>query len=109
MQGTRLQKVQSRVGTYLSTALLGPWRRRCVGLISLLFGYFLGSNITVYFLEKFGQRPLVVLIMVIIIEVLIRLRSRIKRSPWPLYMLTLDNVRIGTVYSVVLEAFKLGS
>ena len=109
MQKTRLNLTSREIVQYFSNSLLGPWKRRCVGLISLLFGYFMGAILTVYFLEKFGQRPLVVLIMVIIIEVLIRLRSRIKRSPWPLYMLTLDNVRIGTVYSVVLEAFKLGS
>ena len=78
-------------------------------MISLLFGYFVGSNLTVYFLERTGQRPLVVFSMVLIVEILIRLRSRVKRFPWPLYMLALDNMRIGAVYSVVLEAFKLGS
>ncbi|WP_320668449.1 DUF565 domain-containing protein [Prochlorococcus sp. MIT 1307] len=72
-------------------------------------GYYLGSHITVYFLEEYGQRPLVVLIMIILIEALIRVRSRIKRTPWPIFWLALDNIRVGTIYSVVLEAFKLGS
>ena len=109
MQQTRLNNFLNRLGIYLSTSFLGPWRRRCIGLISLLFGYYLGSNLTVYFLQEVGQRPLVVLVMFILIELLIRIRSRVNKFPWPLHWLAIDNLRIGTVYSVVLEAFKLGS
>ena len=47
--------------------------------------------------------------MVVVLEVLVRLRSRVRIEPWPLGWLALDNLRIGTVYAVVFEAFKLGS
>jgi hypothetical protein len=47
--------------------------------------------------------------MVIVIELLIRGRSYVKQEPWPLSWLALDNIRIGAVFSVVFEAFKLGS
>ncbi len=109
MQDTKLYNFLKQISLYLSTSLIGPWRRRCIGLISLLIGFYLGSNLTVYFLQEVKQRPIVVLVMLIIIEVLIRLRSRVKNSEWPLYWLAIDNIRIGTVYSLVLEAFKLGS
>ena len=109
MQETNFLNYLRTLGEYLSTSLLGPWRRRCVGIISLLIGYYLGSNLTVYFLEKVGQRPVVVLIMVLLVELLIRLRTRVNRKPWPIYWLAIDNIRIGSVYSVVLDAFKLGS
>jgi hypothetical protein len=33
----------------------------------------------------------------------------VRSDPWPLPWLALDNLRIGTIYAVVLEAFKLGS
>ena len=47
--------------------------------------------------------------MVIILELIVRLRSRVRSGPWPISWLAIDNLRIGTVYAVVLEAFKLGS
>ncbi len=109
MQKTRLNYFQKQVEAYISTSLIGPWKRRSLGLISLLLGYYMGSNITVYFLQKVGQRPIVVLCMVLIIELFIRLRTFVRRNPWPLHWLVIDNIRIGSIYSVVLEAFKLGS
>ena len=35
---TRYDRLQRRVGAHLSQALVGPWRRRSVGLLALLFG-----------------------------------------------------------------------
>lgn len=109
LQETNFQNYLASVVKYLSTSLVGPWRRRSFGIISLLLGYYLGSNLTVYFLQEIGQRPFVVFVMVLLVELLIRLRNRVNNNPWPLYWLAIDNIRIGAVYSVVLEAFKLGS
>ena len=109
MQQTRLNKFFERLGTYLFRSFLGPWKRRSIAIISLLIGYFLGSNLTAYFLQRVGQRPLVVLCMLLMIEISVRLRTNVNKNPWPLYWLSIDNVRIGSVYAVVLEAFKLGS
>ncbi|MBL6801077.1 MAG: DUF565 domain-containing protein [Synechococcus sp. BS307-5m-G37] len=107
---TRYDRLQRRVGAHLSQALVGPWRRRSVGLLALLFGFIVGSNVTMYWFQKSGQeRPIAVLMMVAVLEVLVRLRSRVRMEPWPLGWLALDNLRIGTVYAVVFEAFKLGS
>ena len=109
LQETRLDKLQRKISNFFADALVGPWKRRSLGLISLLLGFYIGSNLTVYYLQKIGQRPIVVLFMVIIIEVLVRFRTTVKNANWPLHWLVLDNLRIGAVYAVVLEAFKLGS
>ena len=109
MQNTRFTNFTDQIGAYFSRSLSGRWNRRSLGLISILLGYYLGSNVTVYFLQKIGQRPIVVLAMVIIIEILVRLRTYVSRNPWPLHWLMIDNLRIGAIYSVCLEAFKLGS
>ncbi len=107
---TRFDRLQRRVGAHLSQALIGPWRRRSVGLLSLLFGFIVGSNVTMYWFQKSGQqRPFAVFVMVLVLEILVRLRSRVRINQWPLGWLALDNFRIGTVYAVVFEAFKLGS
>ena len=108
-QNTRLNIFQRNASNFFNRSLIGPWKRRSVGLISLLLGFYLGSNITVYYLEKTGQRPLVVICLVAIIELAIRLRVYIKTDPAPYHWLAIDNLRIGIIYAVVLEAFKLGS
>jgi hypothetical protein len=56
-----------------------------------------------------GGRPLAVLILVVIVEVVVRLRGRLVKADPPLAWLLVDNVRLGLIYSVVVEAFKLGS
>ena len=110
VQITRYEQLQRRVGVHMAQALVGPWRRRSVGVLALLFGFIIGSNVTMLWFQRTGDnRPFAVLGMVVILEVLVRLRSNVKQEPWPLSWLALDNLRIGTVYAVVLEAFKLGS
>ena len=105
----RYEQFQGRIGVQLTRALTGSWRRRSLGILSLLLGFLVGSNFTMYWFQRVGQRPLVVLVMVIVIELLVRARTVGKREPWPLGWLAIDNIRIGTVFSVVFEAFKLGS
>lgn len=107
---TRYEQFQRRIGVQLSRALTGSWRRRSLGVLSLLFGFLLGSNFTMYWYQKMdGQRPFVVLSMVIVVELLVRARTYVKREPWPIGWLAIDNIRIGAVFSVVFEGFKLGS
>lgn len=110
LQTTRFEQLQRRIGLHMNQALVGPWRRRSVGVLALLFGFIIGSNVTMVWFQRSGQnRPAAVLVMVIIIEVIVRLRSKVRSGPWPISWLALDNLRIGTIYAVVLEAFKLGS
>jgi len=87
----------------------GSWRRRSLGLISLLTGFYIGSNITAYLLARSGQRIFIAILMVALVECVVRIRTRVNNTPWPLYLVCIDNLRVGTVYAVVLEAFKLGS
>jgi hypothetical protein len=50
-----------------------------------------------------------VLIWLLVIEAVVRLRSRLVEDDPSLAWIVADNLRIGLVYAVVLEAFKLGS
>ena len=109
LQNTRLNSWQNQIGSFFATSLQGTWRKRSFGLISLLFGFYLGSNITSYYIDRTGQRPLIAVVILLLYEVLVRLRSLGNRKGVPLYLLSIDNIRIGSIYAVVLEAFKLGS
>ncbi len=108
-QNTRLEAVLRSLNRQLQGAWPGPWWRRALLVLALLFGMYLGNNITSFWLARFTVRPAVVLAIVLILEVVVRLRSRWVRDPAPLAWAVGDNLRIGLVYAVVFEAFKVGS
>ncbi len=90
--------------------LRGNWRHRSAVLLALLVGYYLGGNLSSLLLVKLpGGRPLAVLSLVLALELLVRLRGRWLRAEPGLGWLVADNLRIGFVYAIVLEAFKVGS
>ena len=78
-------------------------------VLALLLGFYAGENITALWLERVGQRPVVVLLLVVLLELVVRLRTRLVGERPGLGWILIDNLRLGVVYAVVLEAFKLGS
>ena len=108
-QKTTLNKLITKTTDNLGFSLLGPWKYRSIGLISILMGFYLGSNLTVYALSKIELRPLVVMLMVLIVEIAIRTRDKIGGDKRLTLLVIVDNLRLGCVYAIVLEAFKLGS
>ncbi len=108
IQATRFDRLQRRVATGLAGGFRGSWRRRSLGLLALLLGLYAGNNLTAYWLQKLG-RPTVVLITVLLVELVVRLRGRLVKGQPALGWVMLDNLRIGVVYALMLEAFKLGS
>ena len=110
VQHTRLQGAQERITKAVKAQLRNSWRGASLGLLALLAGWFLGQNLsTLLMVAVPGGRPLAVLILVVIVEVVVRLRGRLVKADPPLAWLLVDNVRLGLIYSVVVEAFKLGS
>ena len=109
-QRTRFQRFSER----LTAVVLGNWRgnrrHRSAVLLALLVGFYAGSNLTTYLLIFVpGGRPALVLALVVLLELIVRLRGRlVSQTPGLPWVIT-DNLRIGFVYAVVLEAFKLGS
>jgi len=109
-QKTRLELAQRRVGGVLLTQVRRNWRGGSLALLGLLVGYFLSQNLmAVLVLRVPGGRPVVVLALVLIVEVIVRLRSQMVRREPSLAWVIADNLRLGALYSVVLEAFKLGT
>lgn len=109
LQRTRFDRVQRRLGDQLLGGFRGSWRRRSISVLALLIGFYSGENITALWLERVGQRPVVVLTLVLMLELLVRLRTRFVSEQPGLGWMIADNIRLGVVYAVVLEAFKLGS
>lgn len=109
LQRTRLQRFQDQAGGSLIGAWGGNWRRRSLVLLALLLGFYAGANVTALVFVGLRFRPVVVLLLVVALELLVRLRTRLVGTPAPLAWVIVDNLRIGLVYAVVLESFKLGS
>jgi len=109
-QQTRLQRVLNQLGRNLRAQIGTRWATASTALLALLGGIFLGENLSAILLWKLtGGRPILVLGMVVVYEVLVRLRTRAVSDVPPLGWVVIDNLRMGVVFALVLEAFKLGS
>ncbi|MCP9903696.1 DUF565 domain-containing protein [Cyanobium sp. BA5m-21] len=110
LQLTRFNRAIERLVAQLLGNLRGNWRLRSSVVLALLLGFYAGSNLTAYVLLHIpGGRPMAVLTMVLLVELVVRVRGRLVRATPGLGWVLVDNLRIGMVYAVVIEAFKLGT
>lgn len=117
MQRTRLNTLVDLTGDRLELLFRNPWRRISLNLISILLGFFMGSAIV----TTAGQRAVwdipaaaTLFIFTEVISKLVYARpSRQRQDSLPtgrsLYVEVLNLFKIGLIYSLFLEAFKLGS
>ena len=110
LQPTRFNRAIERLVAQLLGNLRGNWRLRSSVVLALLLGFYAGSNLTAFVLLRIpGGRPMAVLTMVLLVELVVRLRGRLVRATPGIGWVLVDNLRIGMVYAVVIEAFKLGT
>lgn len=116
MQRTRISTLLDRAGDQLSRWLLNPWRRISIVVISLLFGYFFGISIAAVAGQAAEQDISISAVLVVVAELISRFvygrRWRQPEQPdqrLPLLVESLNALKIGAMYSLCVEAFKLGS
>ena len=103
-QSTRLERSFGGLVQQLETWAANPWRRLSVLSIAALFGFLVGSAITSVAGVLGQMDPVGALIVVLGTEVTVRLR----RAGSPTLVEQVLNVsRIGLLYGLFLEAFKL--
>jgi hypothetical protein len=119
MQNTRLTVITTTSITRLGRAFTNPWRRTSLYIISPLFGFFLASIITSVSGAKSIYDPVVAAIVLLLCELISRVvyrentgrpnqdKNELKRRS--LFLESLNLFKIGVVYGMFLEAFKLGS
>ena len=110
MQNTRLNNLLDVIASKLRQWFFNPWRRLTVIIISLLFGFFLGTAIS----TTAGQAADWDIVAAAILILLTEISSRIVYSrTWvarrSLWVESLNSLKIGVTYSLFIEAFKLGS
>jgi len=110
MQNTRLNTLFDTSARNLSSWVQNPWRRWAVLIISLLFGNFLGTAISTISGQNADLDILVAGILVGITELVNRIAYRTTREMRRSLLVQMINaLKVGLVYSLFVEAFKLGS
>ena len=108
MQKTKFSKINDQLNELLFGFLSSSWKSKSINIISVLTGYFLFANFVTKFISEGRQELIMVPILILIIELLIRIRPSANSSLFIVWSIV-DKARIGATYAVVLEAFKLGS
>jgi len=110
MQNTRINNLLDAIASSLGRWFLNPWRRISLLIISFLFGFFLGTAISTIAGQQAELDIVVAAFLVLLTEVTSRLfYSRNFFVRRPLWMESLNLLKVGFTYSLFVEAFKLGS
>jgi hypothetical protein len=117
MQRTRLSLLIDDLGDQFSLWLVNPWRRVSLVLISLLLGYFFAVAIAAIAGQAAVQDTVASLFLVLGAEVvnwLVYSRrwrdpALVNKVPKPLWIDCLNSFKLGGIYALTVEAFKLGS
>ena len=108
MQKTRFTVFYDSLNLVFLGFLKSSWKDKSLNLLSILFGYFLFANFITKFISEGKNELLMIPVIIILFEVIIRMKPSRNSNIYLIWML-LDKLRIGAVYALILEAFKLGS
>ena len=110
MQRTRLSTLVEQAGQRFSQWVFNPWRRISLAVISLLFGNFFATAIAATAGQTAEIDILIAAILVAMVELISwlyhRSRANDQRTVLPEM---LNSFKLGMVYGLFVEAFKLGS
>ena len=108
MQKTNFSKITFQLNKLFFGFLSDTWRTKSFSLISVLTGYFLFANFLTKFISEGKNELIMVPIIIFFIEIIIRIKPSTSSKFYEIWSVV-DKLRIGAIYAVILEAFKLGS
>ena len=108
MQKTNFSRITYELNNLFFGFLSDTWRKKSISLISVLTGYFLFANFITKFISEGKNELIMVPIIIVFIEIIIRIKPS-SISKFYIVWSVIDKLRIGAIYAVILEAFKLGS
>ena len=108
MQKTNFSRITYQINNLFFGFLSDTWRSKSINLISVLTGYFLFANFLTKFISEGKNELIMVPIIIVFIEIIIRIKPLSSSRFYDLWSVV-DKLRIGAIYAVILEAFKLGS
>ncbi len=109
MQKTKFRSFLNSFITLLNPIISDTWSKRSILLITLLSGFYLTNSLISFLLDKSINTIYLAIILLLIMEVIIRSLLFSSYNKISLIILAVNNLRIGSTYALILEAFKLGS
>ena len=106
MQKTTLSKFVNTLIRNINPIIADSWSKRSVLLLSLLFGFYFTNSFLSFLLDKSVNTIFLAIIILLIMELVIR-SYLIPKLTIP--VMIINNIRIGSTYALILEAYKLGS
>ena len=108
MQKTNFSRITYNLNNLFFGFLSDTWRTKSISIISVLTGYFLFANFLTKFISEGKNELIMVPIIIILIEIIIRMKPSSSSKFYYIWSVV-DKLRIGAIYAIILEAFKLGS
>ena len=108
MQKTNFSRITYQINNLFFGFLSDTWKSKSINIISVLTGYFLFANFATKFISEGKNELVMVPIIILFIEIIIRIKPLSSSRFYDLWSVV-DKLRIGAIYAVILEAFKLGS
>ena len=108
MQKTKFSRITYQLNNLFFGFLSDTWKLKSIGIISVLTGYFLFANFLTKFISEGKNELIMVPVIIVFIEIIIRIKPSSSSKYYYLWSVV-DKLRIGAIYAVILEAFKLGS
>ena len=108
MQKTNFSRITYQLNKLFFGFLSDTWKSKSISLISVLTGYFLFANFLTKFISEGKNELIMVPIIILLIEIIIRIKPSSKSKFFYIWTVV-DKLRIGAIYAIILEAFKLGS
>ena len=106
MQKTNFSKFVDLLMTIINPIISDTWSKRSILFLSLLFGFYFTNSLISFLLDKSFNKIFLGIIILLIMELAIR-SYLIPKLTIP--VMILNNIRIGSTYALILEAYKLGS
>ena len=109
MQKTKFTKFIDLLVKAMYSIISDSWSKRSILLLSLLTGFYFTNSFLSFLLDNSVNTIFIAILILLIMELLIRSYLIPYTSKVSIIVIAINNLRIGSTYALILEAFKLGS
>ena len=109
MQKTQYRKFVDSFLLIVNSLISDTWSKRSILLLSILSGFYFTNSFISFLLDKSVNTIFLAITLILIMELAIRSLLFSNISKLSIFILAINNFRIGSTYALILEAFKLGS
>ena len=106
MQKTKFRELLDSLVIIINPIISDTWSKRSILLLSLLFGFYFTNSFLSFLLDKSVNTIFLAITILLVMELVIRSYLISKSS---ILVTIINNIRIGSTYALILEAYKLGS